>query len=437
LRADEDEPPALDPLLIAAELDASLLDPGRTSTIAALASPEFRVFWVGWIVSSLGLWMQVFGQGYLVVQLAVRDGVPQLAPLYLGLVGLSRAIPGLTFGLFGGAFADRSDRLRLLLMTQIAGSAVAGILAILTIADRINLVEILLLGALSSMVGAFEYPTRQSIVPGLVARRHLSSAVGLSAAAFNGAQLVGPLLGGLLYIPLGVGGLFALNSLTYLAVVAAVLRMKSTPAFVRSDESLLHAIRGGLSYIRSDPVIRWSVTLTAAVAMLARPYPQLLPAITEQVLHVGAVELSWLLAASGAGALVGSVAVASLGASRNRGLILVVSAAALGLLLAAFATQRTLLGALPLMSLVGFAALLAQGMANTILQFRTPDELRGRVMSVHVTVMLGIVPLGVMVLGSLGTVVGVDVSVLAGGLLVTALAVFAGLRSKALMSAGG
>lgn len=415
--------------------DANLLEPGRTSTIAALASRDFRLFWTGLLVSSLGMWMQMFGQGYLVVQLAIRDGVPQLAPLYLGLVGLSRAIPGLTFGLFGGAVADRSDRRRLLLATQSAAAVIAGILAILTITEHINIVEVLLLGALNSMIFAFDAPTRQSMVPGLVPRQHLTSAIGLNAAAFNGAQLIGPLLGGLLYIPLGVGGLFAINAISYLAVVAALLKMEPPPILRRRDQSVLRSIREGLGYIRGEPVVRWVIILTAGSAILARPYPQLLPAVTEQILRVGAVELSWLMGASGAGSLVGALATASLGNLERRGRVLIGSAMALGLLLSAFAVQRTLLGALPLLALVGFSAMLFMGMANTLLQVRTPDHLRGRVMSVHTMVFIGVIPLGVMVLGSLGTFLGVDTAMFLGGLALTALAVFGAVRSQALRRA--
>src|SRR4029077_4020048 len=120
---------------------AADVEPGRTSAIAALRYRDFRLFWFGLLVSNVGTWMQMFGQGYLVVLLAVRDGVPQLAPLYLGLVGLARAIPGLTLGLFGGALADRTDRRRLLLVTQSAAAVTAAILATLAITDKINIVE--------------------------------------------------------------------------------------------------------------------------------------------------------------------------------------------------------------------------------------------------------------------------------------------------------
>src|SRR5436305_5280975 len=146
-----------DPIAAEAEAldEATAADPGRTSALSALLYRDFRLFWIGLAVSNVGTWMQQFGLGWLVVQLAIRDGVPQLAPLYLGLVGLARAVPGLAFGLFGGVVADRADRRRLLVLTQSSAAIVAGILAALTISEHINIVEILLLSAMNSIIFSF------------------------------------------------------------------------------------------------------------------------------------------------------------------------------------------------------------------------------------------------------------------------------------------
>src|SRR5256885_1054106 len=188
---------ALDLLLEAEGLDeATAAEPGRTSAWSALEHRDFRLFWIGLVVSNIGTWMQQFGLGWLVVQLAIKDGVPQLAPFYLGLVGLSRALPGLAFGLFGGVVADRADRRRLLLVTQSSAAVFAGILAYLAISNQINIVEIVLISALNSIIFSFDAPTRQAMVPRLVSGTRLMSAIGLNSAAFNWATLVGPLIGG-------------------------------------------------------------------------------------------------------------------------------------------------------------------------------------------------------------------------------------------------
>ncbi|MBA2372374.1 MAG: MFS transporter [Chloroflexi bacterium] len=411
-------------------------EPGRTSATAALRYRDFRLFWIGMVVSNVGSWMQLYALGYLVVQLAIRDGVPQLAPFYIGVLGLARALPSLAFGLFGGVVADRADRRKLLLLTQVAATLNALAIAILTITERINIVEVVVIGAIGSTIFSFDAPTRQAMVPRLVRDRDLVSAIGLNSVAFNGAQLAGPVLGGILYIPFGLGGLFMINALSFSAVIAALILMAPVPAAARQrDVTVLRSIREGLGYVRHDVVVRWIIILTAAAALLTRPWIQLLPAFTEQILRVGAVELSWLMGASGFGALGGALVTASLGNLRRRGLILVISASAMAALVAVFALQRSLLIALPLLALVGFATMLFMGMANTLVQTRTPDHLRGRVMSVHTMVFLGVMPLGTLFLGALGTVVGVDVALFAGALAVLALVLYAAARVAPLRDA--
>ena len=415
--------------------EATAAEPGRTSALSALLYRDFRLFWIGLVVSNIGTWMQQFGLGWLVVQLAIRDGVPQLAPLYLGLIGLARALPGLAFGLFGGVVADRADRRRLLTLTQSSAAVTAAVLAALTISGSINIVEIILVSALNSIIFSFDAPTRQAMVPRLVSDRDLISAIGLNSAAFNGATLVGPLLGGVLIIPFGVGGLMLLNAVSYLAIVGALLLMRPQPVIEYGPRlSLLESIREGLSFIRHDPVLRWVVTLSVATALLTRPYIQLLPA-EAQALGVGAIELSWLLAASGSGALAGALLTASLGGWRRRGALLVAAAGAHGALLTVFGAQRTVLGALIFVGLTSLAVMVFMGMASTLMQTRTPDALRGRVMSVQTMVFIGFMPLGQMLLGSIGTVGGMNAAFEAGGIVVVLIAAYAAIRVSALRDA--
>src|SRR5437588_10581702 len=200
--------------------------------------------------------MQQFGLGWLVVQLAIQDGVPNLAPFYLGLTGLARALPGLAFGLFGGVVADRADRRRLLVVTQTSAAISAAVLGALTISGRINIVEIVLVSALNSIIFSFDAPTRQAMVPRLVSDRDLMSAIGLNSAAFNGATLVGPVVGGVLIIPFGVGGLMLINAFSYLAIVGALLLMRPQPGIAyRARLSLLQSTRQCASFIRAHPAV--------------------------------------------------------------------------------------------------------------------------------------------------------------------------------------
>ena len=421
---------------------AADVEPGRTSALAALRYRDFRLFWFGLLVSNIGTWMQMFAQGYLVVLLAVRDGVPQLAPLYLGLVGLARAVPGLALGLFGGAVADRADRRRLLLVTQSSAAVTAAILAGLAITDRINIVEILLLGALNSTIFAFDAPTRQSMVPRLVPERDLVSAIGLNSAGFNGPQVIGPVIGGLIFAPFaatptfGAGLLFGLNAVSYVAVVVALLKMRPVAAVERDPgTTMLESIREGLAYIRRDVVVRWVIVLTAAAALFGRSYIQLLPAFALNTLQVGPVELSWMLAASGVGSLAGSLVTASLGRFERRGVLLTASAVAFGAILIVFTLQRSLLPVLPLLLLLGFVTMLFLGMASTLLQTRSPDHLRGRVMSVQTMLFIGFIPLGSMIMGAIGSVVGIAGGLLAGAVVCTLVSLYALVRVAPLRNA--
>ena len=414
--------------------EATAADPGRTSMLAALEYRDFRLFWFGLLVSNVGSWMQIYGLGWLVVQLAVRDGAANLAPFYLGLVGIARAVPGVTFGLFGGVVADRTDRRRLLMVTQSSAAVVALVLGVLTITDRINIVEIILLSAITSLIFSFDAPTRQAMVPRLVPDRQLMSAIGLNSAAFNGATLIGPLIGGVLIVPFGVGGLMIVNAISYLAVLAALVVISPQPVVERRRGSMIDSIREGAGYIRREPVLRWVVILAIATALFTRPYIQLMPA-EAQFLHVGAVELSFLLAASGVGALAGALITAALGAWRRRGALLVAAVFAHGFLLSLFGLQRTLLGAMVFVGLTGLAVMVFLGMANTLMQTRTPDHLRGRAMSVYTMIFIGLMPLGQMVLGSVGTFEGIDRAFLAGGVIVVAFALYAALRVPALWGA--
>src|SRR2546427_7980661 len=223
--------------------EAAAAEPGRTSAWSALEHRDFRLFWVGHGDSYIGTWMHQFGLWWLVVQLAIKDGVPHLAPFYLGLFGLSRALPGLAFGLFGGVVADRADRRRLLLLTQSSAAVSAAVLATLAISNQINIVEVVLISALNSIIFSFDAPTRQAMVPRLVSDKQLMSAIGLNSAAFNGATLVGPLIGGVLIIPFGVGGLTLINAFSYLAIVGALLLMRPQPVDASVRRPLLEAIR--------------------------------------------------------------------------------------------------------------------------------------------------------------------------------------------------
>ena len=377
--------------------------------------------------------MQSFGLGWLVVQLAIRDGVPQLAPLYIGLVGLSRAVPAIVFGLFGGVLADRMDRRRLLGVTQSCGALVAIALAALALTDRIGIIPIMALSSLGAAAYAFDRPARQAMLPRLVPARDLMSAIGLNGASMNGAALIGPLIGGVLIGPLGVGGLMAVNAASYLGTIVALLIMRPLPPPAPVPRrNVLRSMGEGFAFVRHDPVVRWVIGLSALMSLGARPFSDLMPAIAHDTLHASAVELSWLLGAAGAGNLAGSVAAASLGGVRRRGVVLAANVTGIGAALVLFSLQRSLPAALVLAVLPGFNHFCFSGVSYSLLQTLPPDGFRGRVVSIYTTTVQGFTPLGSLLLGSLGSIVGISPALGISGTVVGVVGLYALTRVRPL-----
>lgn len=391
------------------------------------------MFWIGFLVSMIGSSMQTFALGWLVVQLADQEGVPERAPLYLGLVAFSRALPGVLLGLVNGVLVDRLDRRRLLFVAEVGALGVATLLAALAFSGSINVAWILALSALGSVITSMEALTRQAVLPGLAGPGLLLSAVGLNSTAVNLSGLLGPLLGGLLIGPLDIGGLIVLNAVSYLAALISLVLIPPQPSVATAPRvGFLASIGEGLTYVRTTAFVRWQLLLFAVGVVLGRPYAELLPAFVDNTLGFGDIELSWLAAAGSAGGLVSTFVAAWLGAARRRGVIFVGSSFGAGISLALLGAQRGLAPALALMALVGFTMILAATLSVLLLQLTTPDHLRGRVISVQTLIVTTGIPSGGLVLGAFGSLVGIDVAMSAGGVLLALASVIALVRAPAL-----
>ena len=377
----------------------------------ALGVPEFRNFWIGSIVSNVGSWMQFVALSWLILQLTN-------SAFYLGLIGLVQAVPGISITLVGGVLADRLDRRKVLLFTQTTFGLLALILTALDVAGIIRIWEILAIAFCSSAVGAIDNPTRQALIPDLVGDENIASAVGLNSAAWNGAAVIGPAVAGVLVALISTSGAFFLNGLSYFAVVWAVWIMRPRPRRAVSSRSILGNLVQGLTFMRRDRRV-WGLMLVMAVAtLLGRPYTQLMPIFAQNVLHSGASGYGVLMGASGVGALVGAILVAPLGGSRRKGFLQLAATGLFGLSLLAFAGSRWFLLSLAILLVVGLSQTLLMGLTNTLLQLNVPPEMRGRVMSAYTLIPSGVMPLGAMILGSIGSVVGVPPTVAAGAALV-------------------
>ncbi|MBM4434011.1 MAG: MFS transporter [Chloroflexi bacterium] len=364
---------------------------------------------MSYVLSNIAWWMQMFGLGWLAVELAVRDGAPELAPFYIGLIGAARAVPAIAFTILAGAVVDRSERRALLLRSQAAATVLVGILAALAMSGVATIATVMVFTFLVGVVSSFDAPARQSLLPRLVPREDIMSAVGLQSMAAHATGIVGSLLAGLLIAPLGAGGLIMANAVGHLPVILAIALLPAMPpAPSASRPNVLRSVRDGLSWIVGDPVVRWVFVVAVCASLLSRPYLQLLPAFVANHLRLGPEALSLLLSLTGVGALVGSTVVASVGAVPGRGRIFLGGALAMAILVAALGTRSDLATSAVLCLVLGASTMLVMGGASAILQTATPDHLMGRVMAVQVTMFMGLMPVGQLLLGSLGSVVGIE-----------------------------
>jgi MFS family permease len=378
-------------------------------TFSALRHPDYRRFWWGGFISLTGAWMRITALAWLIYDMTG-------SPLMLGTVTFANTIPTMLLAVFGGVLADRSDKRAVLLVTQASFMATAGILALLTLAGRIEVWHILVFSVAGGIAGAVDMPARQSFIPHLVAREDLTNAVALNSAAFNGSRIIGPAIAGLIiarYGPRGgPGWSFAINALAYLAVLGALvtIRVDSKPD-APSRQSMLQDVREGLVYAWRSPALRTLLGLLAVSGGFGLSYTVLMPVFARDVLGVEASGFGMLMTASGVGSTIGALAIASAAPSRPPALILGLMAV-FTVLLAAFAVTTDYLMALLLMVGVSGTITAYMSASNTTIQTIVPDALRGRVMSLYILALFGTGPFGGLLAGWLASWLGAQGAVL-------------------------
>jgi len=383
---------------------------------AALRYRDYRLLWIGLLVSNLGTWMQFTAMGFFVARMA---GSAHQAALDLGILGASRAIPVLLLSPIAGVVADRLPRRRVLFVTNTTMALAALILALLATAHALNLIGLVLISALNSGANGFDAPTRQSWVPLLVDRRYIGNAVGLNSIAFNAPAVIGPAFAGLLIVWIGVAGAFYFNAGATLAVVVAVILMKPSPPPAQRAEPTWHAMKQGLTFIVRHPALRWIVLAQFVTAILTRPYSQLIPAFAVNVLHAGPRGLGWAVSAIGIGGFGGALLTAYF-AQRERRSRLWLQAGLLmsaGVLALAFVPSLRL--AVCVLFVIGVGTMAMMGATSTLIQILSPDDVRGRALSIYTMIAIGVMPLGSLVDGAIGSIIGLrETFALAGALCV-------------------
>lgn len=383
----------------------------RGGTFKAFAHPNFRLLWVGLVVSNVGTWVQTVAQGWLIHDLTGKY-------LDLGLLGLARAVPLLTLSLFGGTLADRLDKRRLLYWTQGLMAFFAFVQGVLAALGVVRVWHIWTLGFASAVVLAFDQPTRQALLPALVPREDLLNAIALMSVSFNGAAILGPALAGLLVPLVGYAWAFYLNALSFGAVLLAVywLRLARRPRPAGTKPVLQEAAEGFI-YIVRHPIIRTLTVMAAVVGFFAAPYNQMLPGY-RLLLHIDRRALGLLTSAPGLGTLLGGFAVARFAHTRHKGRLMLGAAGLTVLALALFSLSRSYYLSVGSLVLVGATLTGYTATMQTLLQQNTDDVHRGRVMSMFTLTVLGLSPLGALPLGALSDAVGAPWAIFSATLLV-------------------
>jgi MFS family permease len=362
--------------------------------VRALRHANFRLFWSGNFLSNIGTWMQNVAQGWLVLTLTN-------SAFWLGVVGFAGSIPFLLFTLFGGVIADRVNKRKLLLVTQSAMMVLAFTMAVLTWLKTITVWEVVALSFLNGMAMAMNAPSYQALVPRLVPREDLTNAIALNSAQFNMSRILGPTLGGYAMAAVGMAGNFFLNGVSFLAVLWALTRIRYPEQEQRSHPSFLTSLRAGFGYLREQPQMLVLVWMTGVTSLLAIPFLTFIPFFAKVQLHTGESGLGWLLAASGLGAVLGAVTVASLGTLRHRGRVVVVAGLFFFGAIIGFCFSHVFVLSQCLGLVEGYSAILMISSFNVAIQHLSSDEMRGRVMSIYATCFLGLPPIGALLAGEM------------------------------------
>ncbi|MCX8060999.1 MAG: MFS transporter [Anaerolineales bacterium] len=380
-------------------------------TFAALRHPNYRWWFFGQLISLVGTWMQSTAQGFFVYELTS-------SPAYLGYVGFAAGLPTWLFTLYGGLVADRMPRRTLLILTQSSMMLLASILAYLTFTGSVRAWHIVLLALLLGTANAFDAPARLAFVMELVPREDLTNAVALNSTMFNAATAVGPAVAGIAYATLGPAWCFTINALSFIAVIFALTQMhlKVLPR-TSSRGRAIDDIRQGFHFVRSDLIVRTLILYLAAVSFLGMGFVTLMPAWAVKVLGGGATTNGWLQSARGIGALLGALLTASLARRDLRGKLITIGTFAFPLALFGFALIRWLPLSLAALVVIGLSLMIYMNNSNSMVQTQTPDELRGRVLSIYSLAFFGLMPLGSLFAGELAARVGEPQTVMIAALL--------------------
>jgi len=360
---------------------------------------DFKLFFVGQLISLSGTWMQSVAQLWLVYSLTK-------SPFYLGIVAAVSYLPILLFSAAGGVIADQFLKRNLLLMTQVLSIVPALLLGILTHLDIIAVWQVAVLAAFLGTVNAFDIPARQAFLVELVGKRSLTNAIALNAAAFHGARMIGPVFAGIIINYVGLPACFYLNALSFIAVIIALSKMHIKGDIKVDSKGFLRDFIEGIQFIKGAPEIYRIMFLIFMFSLIGIPYVTFLPVFAVEVLQGGPEGYGFLVSAAGTGALFAALFIALKGDIREKTRFLSLSALCFSFSLFAFSLSREFYLSVVALGFVGWGIVSFMATANGFIQLSVPDNLRGRVMSVYALVFLGTSPLGNALLGTMADLIG-------------------------------
>jgi len=399
--------------------------------LRALRHRDFRLLWIGLFVSAVGTWMQIVAQALLVLRLTGGSA------LALGTVSLAQAAAFFLFAPVGGAIADRFDKRRLLLVTQTFLLLLAAGLGALTLAGLVRLWIIVVAAFCGGAALSFDQPARAALIPSLVPPGDLMNAVSLQSIIFSGAATFGPALAGVMVAAIGYAGNFFLNAASYVAVIVALLGLRSVaerPARgVR--EPLWSSVRATLATARRDAALPGILAGYGALLFLGPSPAVMLPIFALRVLHLSAAQMGFLFSAVGAGTILGGLAVASLGDFRYKGRLFLAGVLIWSVALGVFAASTAVWLSVAALLVLGAAQNAAGATAVTLMQTRVPPQMRGRIMSLNTLLVMGVRPLGDFPAGALIGAMGGPVTAGLSAALTGVYAIFLAVRRPGLRDA--
>ncbi len=372
----------------------------------ALRVRNFRLFWFGQVISVTGTWMQTTAQAWLVLKLTDDS------PLALGTVITLQFLPVMLFALYGGVLADRLPKRRTLVITQSLLMAQAAIFALLVFTGVIQLWHVYVLAVTQGLITALDNPLRQAFLFEMVGRKDIVNAVGLNSMTFQGARIFGPALAGVVIKLIGIAPTLILNAISFAPVIGALLKMDARSFFAAPPArggSVWVNLKEGLRYAARTPIILSILIVVAFIGTFGYNFTVVTPLVADNILNTDSAGFGLLSAAMGVGALIAAIATAYARTITMRRML--ISGALFSVLLGALALSKSFWLSMGLFVLLGVTGITCATSTNSLLQLNTPENLRGRVLSINVLLAQGSTPIGGLFLGSVGQAAGVSLAI--------------------------